>query len=110
MEKKLIPYSVYLPEAVYLQVKDAAKGRKAAAIVRNAIVSYLDEKNPRLAGYKEGISDAMRMIRRTRVTQTVSFKGEPIADILITKLETMRGRHEEKGRTKSAAQTRPAAN
>jgi metal-responsive CopG/Arc/MetJ family transcriptional regulator len=109
MEKKLIPYSVYLPEPIFDQLKQAARLHKASKIVRNAVIAYLDESNPRAAGYAEGISDAIQIVQRNKAARSISYNGDVIADAIITKLETLRGRNEEKRRTARSAQTRPAA-
>ena len=40
--KRLIPYSVHLPEDVYNKLKEAAGNRKASALVRDAITLIVE--------------------------------------------------------------------
>ena len=44
MEKRLIPYSVHLPEPIYAKLKKAAGERKASALVRDAITMMIVSK------------------------------------------------------------------
>jgi hypothetical protein len=43
MDKKLVPYSVYLPIEQHIKLKDLAKSRKASALIRDAIT--MDARN-----------------------------------------------------------------
>jgi len=109
MEKKLIPYSVYLPEPIFDQLKLAARRRKASKIVRNAVIAYLNGSDSRVSGYTEGINDAIQVVQNNKAARSISYNGDVIADAITTKLETLRGRNEEKRRPARSAQTRSAA-
>lgn len=69
--KRLIPYSVHLPEDVYNKLKKAAESRQASAMVRDAITMALEGSTPFEAGYKKGIRDCITMIKKDPVLKHV---------------------------------------
>lgn len=69
--KRLIPYSVHLPEDVYEKLKKAAQQRQASALVRDAITMALEGSTPFEAGYKKGIKDCITMIKKDPVLKHV---------------------------------------
>jgi len=62
MEKKLVPYSVYLPEEHVKKLRKLAKERKASELIRNAIVTMLDGNDQFKSGYNKGLSDADKVV------------------------------------------------
>ena len=94
MEKKLIPYSVHLPEEIYLQVKAAAGTRKASVIIREAIVTYLANDDKHSAGYNRAIREAISMVQRHPTAKTISVGGKTISDVLVDQLKLMINRSE----------------
>ena len=87
--KRMIPYSVYLPESTHNALKEHAKGRKASSIVRDAIIMILDGDDAFVSGYRKGIRDAMNMIHKDENASSVSIGDRKIADSLIDQLEQM---------------------
>ena len=51
--KRLIPYSLHLTEDIYIALKKAAEGRKASAMVRNAITMILEGHGEFNSGYNK---------------------------------------------------------
>lgn len=78
--KRLIPYSVHLREDIYLKVKEAAKDRKATALVRDAITMLIEDNDAFNAGYNKGIRDAINAVSHYDFCQLVSIKGFTFAE------------------------------
>lgn len=90
MEKrKLIPYSVYLPEKHYKALKKAAKDRKASELIREAIAIVIDGKEEYQTGYNNGLLDAIEVIAKCKEANMVAFNGRDIATILEDQIQTM---------------------
>jgi hypothetical protein len=78
VERKLRPYSVYITEHHYQQLRKAAKSRQAAALVRTAIEMILDGKDQYTAGYNKGLKDAAKAVYDCPEAQMVAVKGKDI--------------------------------
>jgi hypothetical protein len=89
MPKKLIPYTVYLPEDQYNKLKKYAKERKASSVIRDAISSFLSGGDLHLTGYNKGIQDAFRAVSEVDEVKMLSIYGDPLCRILERKLEDM---------------------
>jgi predicted transcriptional regulator len=87
--KRLIPYSVHLSEEVYLALKEHAKGRKASAIVRDAITMILEGDDAFTSGYNNGLRDAMNTVHKDEVASTISVNERRVADRLIDQIEQL---------------------
>ena len=85
--KRLIPYSVHLREDIYNKLKEAAGGRKASAMVRDAITMFLEGKDAFGSGYDKGIRDAQHVLANDEMAQRVSIDGNAFSYILQSKLE-----------------------
>ena len=59
--KRLIPYSVHLPEEIYKKLKAAAGERKASALVRDAITVIVNGDDEFNGGYNKAVSDGINM-------------------------------------------------
>jgi len=87
MEKrKLIPYSVYLPEKHYKALKKAAKDRKASELIREAIAIVIEGDDSYKSGYNNGVADSIRAISGCREAQMVAIGGKDISQILVDRL------------------------
>jgi len=75
MEKRLIPYSVYLKEDIYLRLKEVAKDRKATSLVRDAITMIIEGDDLFNAGYNKAIRDVMDLISQDALCKDVAFQG-----------------------------------
>ena len=90
MEKrKLIPYSVYLPEKHYKALKKAAKDRKASELIREAIAIVIEGKEDYQMGYNNGLLDAIEVITKCKEANMVAFGGKDLATILKDQIQTM---------------------
>ena len=87
--KRLIPYSVHLPEDVYLKLKEAAGNRKASALVRDAITLIVEGDDEFNGGYNKGVRDAIRMIHQNELCKAISYYEDTLAKILSEQIEEL---------------------
>ena len=80
--KRLIPYSVHLPEDIYAKLKAAAGERKASALVRDAITLIIEGDDTFNGGYNKAIRDAIAVIKENHHASTIAVGGDSIADQL----------------------------
>lgn len=80
--KRLIPYSLYLPEETYLQLKERAKHRQASSVVRDAITMILEGNDQYDAGYKQAARDILKIIDSHEMLNDLAYKDEHLADSL----------------------------
>jgi len=78
MEKKLIPYSVYLPAEYVNKLKDLAKERKASELIRNAVMMIIDAHDAYTAGYNQGLDDSAQVVYDCPEAQMVAVKGKDL--------------------------------
>jgi hypothetical protein len=71
--KRLIPYSVHLPEDIYKKLKAAAGERKASALVRDAITLIIDGDDSFNGGYNKAIRDVINTIYDDQWSSTVGI-------------------------------------
>ena len=88
-QKKLVPYSVYLPVEQFDKLKAAAKDRKAASIVRDAIAMMLDGTDLFTSGYNKGIKDAAKMVYDCEEAQMIAIKGKDLGALLAEKIDLL---------------------
>ena len=89
--KKLIPYSVYLPEDYYEKIKILAKHRKASSTIRDAITMIIDGRDEYKAGYNQGLRDCIKEIDKIKEIRVIAVSGKYVNDLLydsISKLES----------------------
>jgi hypothetical protein len=89
MEKRLIPYSVYLPAEHYARLKAMAKNRQASGMVRDAVVMMLDGNDAFVSGYKKGIKDAAKVVYECEEAQMVAVKGRDLGAILTERIKEL---------------------
>jgi predicted transcriptional regulator len=80
--KKLIPYSVYIPDDLYQKLKLLAKERKASVLIRDAISMALDGNDAFTSGYNKGIKDAAKIVYENPEAQMIAVKGKDLGSIL----------------------------
>ena len=76
------PYSIYLPEEYIARIKEHAKDRKAAAIVRDAIIMALEGNSEHDAGYNKGLRDAIKIISECKEIEVIAIRGKYLSDLL----------------------------
>jgi hypothetical protein len=81
-KRKLIPYSVYLPEDYYDKIREHAKNRKASSLVRDAICMILDGDDSFRAGYNKAIKDAIKIVSACKEIQNLSIHKKYVTEIL----------------------------
>jgi predicted transcriptional regulator len=89
MEKKMIPYSFYLPEDVHAKLKEFAKERKASALIRDAIVMILSGNDIHTAGYNRGLADAAKVVFDCEEAQMVAVRGRDIGAVLCDRIKEL---------------------
>lgn len=86
-EKRMIPFSVYLPREIHAKLKDAAQGRKATGMVRDAIIMFMEGDDMFNAGYNKAMRDAIVSIQENKMINSIAIDGEPIANQIVESLE-----------------------
>lgn len=89
MEKRLIPYSVHLPEDIYKKLKAAAGERKASALVRDAITLIIEGDDEFNGGYNKAIKDIIAIIHSDHWCKTLGISGQSLAQYLDDLLSPM---------------------
>jgi len=89
MEKRLIPYSIHLREDIYLKLKQAAKSRKATALVRDAITMIIEGDDSFNGGYNKAIRDVSNLINHDQWCESIGINGVSIATHLQEQLDGM---------------------
>lgn len=81
-ERKMIPYSLYLPEDIYRQVKELAKERKAAPLIRDAVIMAIKGQGEYKAGYNKGLADAAKVVYDSKEAQMIAVNGRDLGAVL----------------------------
>jgi hypothetical protein len=87
--KKLIPYSVYIPENLYKKLKLLAKERKASVLIRDAISMALDGNDAFTSGYNKAVKDAAQIVYDCPEAQMIAIKGKDLGSILTQQIEAL---------------------
>jgi hypothetical protein len=86
-QKRLIPYSVYLPEGQHKKLKKLAKERKASALIRDAIDMIIDGNDAFTSGYNKAVKDAAQLVYDCDEAQMIAVKGKDLGAILTEQIE-----------------------
>lgn len=97
--RRLIPYSVHLPEDVHAKLKEAAGQRKASALVRDAITLIIEGDDEFNGGYNKGVRDCIRIIHGTELCKAIGYYDDSLADILSKTLDELIVNQNVKGKT-----------
>jgi hypothetical protein len=89
MEKKLIPYNLYLYSEHVDKLKKMAGQRKASALVRDAVSMMLDGKDEYSAGYNRGLKDCIALVDSCKEIEHIAVRGKYLADILAEGINAM---------------------
>jgi hypothetical protein len=87
--KKLVPYSVYIPQEYYLKLKAAAKERRASVLIRDAIMMICDNQDSYKLGYNRGVADAAKVVYDCEEAQMIAVKGKDLGSILAEKIDLL---------------------
>ena len=89
MERKLVPYSVYLPIEIYEKIKAFAKDRKASEIIRDGIIMRINGTDLYTSGYNKALEDAAKIVYDCEEAQMVAIKGKDLGALLAEKIDTL---------------------
>jgi len=89
VEKKLIPYSVYLPKAYHERISALAKERKASGMIRDAICMILDGGDQYKSGYNQGIRDAEKAVSKIAELKLIAYKGKYMDTLVLDQLDQL---------------------
>ena len=105
MEKRLIPYSVHLPEHIQAKLKEAAGSRKASALVRDAITMIIEGDDAFNAGYNKAVRDVISVVNDEYWCKVLSIEGQTIAHYLQEQIAFMLVTQNIKGQTRAKKKT-----
>ena len=87
MEKKLVPYNLYLYSDQVERLKKMAKERKASTVIRDAVYMVLDGKDQYTAGYNRGLADALGAVKDVEeFKMLLSINGKNVSKSLVEKI------------------------
>jgi len=89
-EKIMQPYSVYLPVEYIARLKELAKGRKAAALVRDAVIMMLDGDEQFTAGYNKALKDVVGVVDSCKEIEVIAIRGKYLADVLSEQINQLK--------------------
>ena len=89
-QKVMRPYSVYLPEEYIVRIKELAKERKAAALVRDAIMMALDGGDSFKAGYNKALRDVVGLVDNISEIKVIAINGKYLADIMADQIDGLK--------------------
>jgi hypothetical protein len=87
--KRLIPYSVHLPDDIYKKLKEAAGERKASSLVRDAITIILEGDDEFNGGYNKALRDITALLHDDKWCISVGVNGESFATYINKLIEPM---------------------
>jgi hypothetical protein len=87
--KRLIPYSVHLPEDIYRKLKAAAGERKASALVRDAITLIINGGTAYNSGYNKGLKDCIKIVESEALISGLVINGKKVEPALTMKMEKL---------------------
>ena len=88
-QKKLGPYSVYLPVEMHSKLREAARSRKASVLIRDAITMIIDGHDAYTSGYNKAVKDAAQLIYDCPEAQMIAIKGKDLGSILTDQIESL---------------------
>lgn len=97
--KRLIPYSVHLPEAIYKKLKAAAGERKASALVRDAITIIIEGDDEFNGGYNKAVRDIIGTLHDDQWCKTIGVEGQTFAEYLEEQISPMLVSQNTKGKS-----------
>ena len=99
--RRLIPYSVHLPEHIYKKLKVAAGDRKASALVRDAITLILEGGDAYNSGYNKGLADAIDIINGNETARSLAINGQNLSIALSISIAKLTIKEKANGKKKT---------
>ena len=103
--KRLIPYSVHLPEEIYKKLKAAAGERKASALVRDAITIIIEGDDEFNGGYNKAIRDVISTLHDDQWCKVIGIEGQSFAYYLEEQIFPMLVSQNTKGKSNGKKKT-----
>jgi hypothetical protein len=88
-DELLKPYSIYLPQSLINTLKEFAKGRRASAFIRDALLRAIEKNDDFTSGYNKGLRDACKVIRDTKETSTLLVGNDRLSDVLVERIDML---------------------
>lgn len=89
-KKHMVPYSLYLPADQREQLRELAKTRGGAELVRNALDVMFKGGNEFEAGYNKAIDEAIKVIDSVKEIECIAVNGKYLNDLLASSLKELR--------------------
>ena len=89
MEKKLIPYNLYLYSEHVDKLKKLAGKRKASSMVRDAVSMMLDGSDQYSSGYNRALKDAVSVVDSCKEIEHIAVRGKYLSDVLAEQINAM---------------------
>jgi hypothetical protein len=99
--KRLIPYSVHLPEDIYKKLKAAAGERKASALVRDSITMIVEGGTAFNSGYNKGLRDSVKIVESEPAITGLVIGGKRVSAALTEKMIKLIVKEKSNGTKKS---------
>lgn len=106
--KRLIPYSVHLPEPIYKKLKVAAGERKASALVRDAITMIIEGGPLYASGYNKALEDAIDIVKSDKATAGMIIGGKEVTEVMVNKILKLQMKEKSSGTKKSRGNWSPS--
>lgn len=87
--RRLIPYSLYLPEEMHIQLKSKAQNRQASSMVRDAITMILEGNDQYTAGYKQAARDILKIIESNHLLNCISYDNLSMSELVTNEIEEL---------------------
>jgi hypothetical protein len=82
LEKKLVPYNLYIYSDQATELRKLAQSRKASALIRDAIDMVLQGQKPYDAGYNRAILDVIKALKDIPELQILAIHGKPLDKVI----------------------------
>ena len=90
MSKHMVPYSLYLPVEQREKLRELAKKREGAELVRTAIDTMLKGGSEFDAGYNKALDDVIRIVDGVKEIECIAVKGKYLNDLLADNVKGLR--------------------
>jgi len=87
--KRLIPYSVHLPEPLHKKLKEIAGNRKASGLVRDAITMIIEGDDAFNSGYNKAIRDVWHLLQEDYWCKALGIEGQSLSLYLAAQITPM---------------------
>lgn len=90
MARKMVPYSLYLPEDQRDALRKYSEQRQGAEMVRNAIGVMLKGGSEFDGGYNKALEDVIKVIDGVKEIECIAVNGKYLNDLLADAVKGMK--------------------